>query len=71
MQQMTQEELEQLMTFKETMKYLRVARATLWRMMTRGEVTGHKIGGTWRFYPSELDSAIRGEKPESAEQGEE
>lgn len=38
-----------LLTFKETMGYLRVSRSTLYRLLRSGELTGRKVGCTWRF----------------------
>lgn len=43
-----------LLTFKETMGYLRVSRSTLYRLMWAGEITGHKVGYTWRFWRSDV-----------------
>lgn len=50
---------EPLMTFKEVMKQLRVARSTLLRMMERGEIRAYKVGNTWRFFPSDVRSSIK------------
>ena len=38
-----------LLTFKEAMSYLRVSRSTLYRLMWSGQLTGHKVGSTWRL----------------------
>ena len=46
--QMIQDDV--LLTFKEAMSYLRVSRSTLYRLMWSGQLTGHKVGSTWRFY---------------------
>lgn len=59
--------LEELWTFKETMKYLRISRSTLWRWMQQSKIVGHKVGAGWRFYPSEVRALIVG----PTEQGEE
>jgi excisionase family DNA binding protein len=48
-----------LLTFKEAMGYLRVSRSTLYRLMWNGELTGHKVGSTWRFYRHELRACVR------------
>jgi excisionase family DNA binding protein len=47
-----------LLTFKEAMGYLRVSRSTLYRLMWAGEITGRKVGKTWRFYPTDLQPCI-------------
>jgi excisionase family DNA binding protein len=54
--QMVQEDV--LLTFKEAMGYLRVSRSTLYRLMWSGQLTGHKVGSTWRFYREDLRSCV-------------
>lgn len=48
-----------LFTFKEAARYLRVSSSTLNRFLASGELTGRKVGGTWRFYREDLDACIR------------
>lgn len=47
-----------LLTFKEAMGYLRVSRSTLYRLMWAGQLTGHKVGSTWRFYREDLRACV-------------
>jgi len=47
-----------LLTFKEAMGFLRVSRSTLYRLMWAGQVRGHKVGSTWRFYQDDLLAAV-------------
>jgi excisionase family DNA binding protein len=47
-----------LLTFKEAMVYLRVSRSTLYRLMWSGQLTGHKVGSTWRFYREDLRACV-------------
>lgn len=54
--QMIQDDV--LLTFKEAMSYLRVSRSTLYRLMWAGQLTGHKVGSTWRFYREDLRSCV-------------
>jgi excisionase family DNA binding protein len=54
--QMVQDET--LLTFKEAMTYLRVSRSTLYRLMWSGQLTGHKVGSTWRFYRDDLRACV-------------
>ncbi len=54
--QMIQDDV--LLTFKEAMGYLRVSRSTLYRLMWSGQLTGHKVGSTWRFYREDLRSCV-------------
>jgi excisionase family DNA binding protein len=51
--------LGDLLTFKEAMSYLRVSRSTLYRLMWIGQLTGHKVGSTWRFYREDLRACIQ------------
>jgi excisionase family DNA binding protein len=47
-----------LLTFKEAMSYLRVSRSTLYRLMWSSQLTGHKVGSTWRFYREDLRACV-------------
>jgi len=47
-----------LLTFKEAMSYLRVSRSTLYRLMWSGQLTGHKVGSTWRFHREDLRACV-------------
>jgi len=49
---------ESLLTFKEAMSYLRVSRSTLYRLMWAGQLTGQKVGCTWRFYREDPQACI-------------
>ena len=51
-------ELNPLLTFKETMNYLKISRSTLLRLKASGRLPGHKIGNTWRFYVSDIQGCI-------------
>ncbi len=48
-----------LLTFKEAMAYLRVSRSTLYRLIWSGQLTGHKVGSTWRFKRSDVVASLR------------
>jgi excisionase family DNA binding protein len=56
LEQMAQEEM--LLTFKEAMNFLRVSRSTLYRLMWSGQLRGHKVGSTWRFYKQDLRGVV-------------
>jgi excisionase family DNA binding protein len=47
-----------LLTFKEAMEFLRVSRSTIYRLMWSGQLRGHKVGSTWRFYEADLLAAV-------------
>lgn len=68
MQQLIQEE-DVLLTFKEAMGFLRVSRSTLYRLLWTGQLTGHKVGNTWRFYRNDLRACVK-QDVQKAEQGE-
>ncbi len=51
--------LDTLLTFKEAMSYLRVSRSTLYRLMWSNQLTGHKVGCTWRFYLTDLQASVQ------------
>lgn len=53
-----------LLTFKEAMDYLRVSRSTLYRLMWSKQLTGHKVGSTWRFYREDLRACVSSGTPE-------
>ena len=60
-------ELESLMKFEEAQRYLRVSRSTLLRLMWAGKITGHKVGGTWRFYVKDVQSLLEQDLNEDEE----
>ena len=47
-----------LLTFKEAMEFLRVSRSTMYRLMWSGQLRGHKVGSSWRFYEQDLLAAV-------------
>lgn len=63
--------LDTLLTFKEAMNYLRVSRSTLYRLMWSGQLAGHKVGSTWRFYRVDLQACVRGTSTQPTAQGNE
>ncbi len=54
-----------LLTFKEAMQFLRVSRSTIYRLMWSGQLRGHKVGSTWRFYVNDLLDAVENPQPEA------
>jgi excisionase family DNA binding protein len=53
---------ERLLTLKEAMEYLGVARNTLYRFMGERGLIGHKVGSTWRFYLGDLRNFVKGKQ---------
>lgn len=56
------QELETILTLKQAMSYLQVSRSTLLRLMWSGKLTGHKVGSTWRFYVTDVQSCVQQRK---------
>ena len=52
-----------LLTFKEAEEFLRVSRATVYRLLWSGRLTGHKVGKGWRFYKADLHKLIAADTP--------
>lgn len=44
-----------LMDFKDAKGYLRVSRATLYRLLQDGKIPASKVGGQWRFRRERLE----------------
>jgi excisionase family DNA binding protein len=50
--------------------YLGVPKSTLYKLLQRGELPGHKIGKLWRFDRDEVDEYIKsGGKKQAAGEG--
>ncbi|MBM4465825.1 MAG: helix-turn-helix domain-containing protein [Chloroflexi bacterium] len=47
-------ENEILFDVEEAMEYLHVSRSTIYRLIKRGELKGHKVGKKWVFYKRNL-----------------
>ncbi len=43
-----------LLTFQEAADLLRVSRATMYRLISSGQLVGHKVGRGWRFYKADI-----------------
>lgn len=50
---------DKLLTFKETLAYLRISKSTLYRFMQSGKLQGYKVGDTWRFYHKDVQGVIK------------
>ena len=47
--------MNRLMDFKDTLRYLKTSRATLYRWVTEGKIPAIKMGRQWRFKKERLD----------------
>lgn len=50
--------LEKPMSFKEVQEFLGRGHAWLYDQLQRGKLPGHKLGGKWIIYPSELQKYL-------------
>lgn len=48
----------EILTLEEVAVYLKAGKRTVYRLTQKGEIPAFKLGGTWRFRRSELDSWI-------------
>jgi excisionase family DNA binding protein len=61
---MGEEHFPQIMNVHELADYLRVSRATIYRLAQAGKIPCGKVGRTWRFRKETIDSWIS-EQPNS------
>jgi excisionase family DNA binding protein len=52
--------MENIMTAKELGECLKLAEATIYKLASRGELPGFKIGDSWRFDVNTILKMIRG-----------
>ena len=43
-----------LLTVREAAELLRVSQVKMYRMLASGQIKGHKVGGSWRLYKTDL-----------------
>ena len=55
-------EIEPAMTVRDVAKFLSVDEKTIYRLVTKGDLPGFKVLGSWRFQKSDLDSWIESRK---------
>ena len=60
-----QTEVEQAMTVRDVAAFLNVDEKTIYRLVTRGELPGFKVLGSWRFQKTDLQLWIDSRKKEA------
>lgn len=59
----------EILTLDEVAAYLKAGKRTVYRLAQKGDIPAFKLGGTWRFRRSDLDSwiaeSINMKKPEA------
>jgi len=53
-----QTDLEPAMTVKEVASFLNVDEKTIYRLVTKGDLPGFKVLGSWRFQKPDLEEWI-------------
>ncbi len=53
---------EQIMTLKEVAEYLKLTEKTAYRLAAKKKLPGFKVGGSWRFKMSDLETWIEEQK---------
>jgi excisionase family DNA binding protein len=51
-----------ILTIREVADYLRITEKTAYRLAANETLPGFKVGGSWRFRKSEIESWIEGQK---------
>ena len=57
-----QTDLEPAMTVRDVAIFLNVDEKTIYRLVTKGELPGFKVLGSWRFQKSDLNAWIETQK---------
>lgn len=53
---------DEILTLKEVAEYLKLAEKTAYRLAADGKLPGFKVGGSWRFKQSDIESWITEQK---------
>jgi len=55
-----EKDLLEVMTTQEAVKYLRISRKTLLKLVHDGEIPARKVGKNYRYLKSEIDHFLKG-----------
>ncbi|MFC1602317.1 helix-turn-helix domain-containing protein [Pseudomonadota bacterium] len=53
---------DEILTMKEVADYLKLAEKTAYRLAAEGKLPGFKVGGSWRFKKTDVESWIEENK---------
>lgn len=59
--------MDEILTFEETRKYLKISRSKLYQLAQQNKIPVSKIGRTWRFKRSKIDTWL--DKQEGVKNG--
>lgn len=62
---------EEILTIKQVAEFLKVTERTIYRLAAAKKIPAFKVGGTWRFSRSDIDSWIKQQSMEGIESGRE
>jgi excisionase family DNA binding protein len=51
------------MTITDLAAYLQVSQSSLYKLVQRGSVPGHKVGRHWRFHKESIDGWLQDRSP--------
>ncbi len=54
------------LTLDELVRYLKLSRTNLYRMVQQGKIPASKIGFQWRFNRKEIDDWVTSQRPSAA-----
>ena len=54
--------MEKILTAKELSQFLKLSESTIYKLASKGEIPGFKIGDSWRFELEEIQKMIRESK---------
>lgn len=53
---------DEILTLREVAEYLKLTEKTAYRLAAEGKLPGFKVGGSWRFKRTDLDTWIESQK---------
>lgn len=53
---------DEILTLKDVAEYLKLAEKTAYRLAAEGKLPGFKVGGSWRFKKTDIESWIHNQK---------
>lgn len=56
----------EVMTISDLAAYLQVSQSSLYKLVQRGTVPGHKVGRHWRFHKESIDGWLQDRSPKAA-----
>jgi excisionase family DNA binding protein len=54
--------MQMFLTAKEVADFLKLSESTIYKLVSKGEIPGFKIGDSWRFEVKEIQKSIQNKK---------